>query len=464
MQAWKKALAIALGLSLPLPAMAATGVRLEPVEPGAKQVSVRITDAEKGDWYHLYVDDYFIGGRLIRPEAEAGLRIFKLPDNVQVKNGTQVRVEMAKANSSDYLSDRLTVGQKDNHPAPSPAPTPEKPPTRTVGDKLKATYPASARPGERVIPKIFLMDANGVEMDVSASALYSHTGPIAPNTFRNGSFAVDANAKDGDVVRLAIILGQDKVDVEVVVKGQGVSPSPNPPVGQPNQSMLSAESGAVNSAHEVTLATDIPQGATSASLMVRYKDNSAAQVSSELKDVAAFLKTGKGALAMFANQAGGVSYSLLFKDAAGKIIKDVPFGYYFGTNPLGNGQARMTIGLRTMRVGSHFATLDQAPFIRDHRTFVPLRALAEAFGASVVYNDADQTITIQQGDRQLRMTIGKKEYQVGGKTQTVDVAPYLTAGGRTMVPVRFAAEGLGYGLDVRFDGNGLTDHIIFKRA
>lgn len=121
----------------------------------------------------------------------------------------------------------------------------------------------------------------------------------------------------------------------------------------------------------------------------------------------------------------------------------------------------MTIGAKTMQVNDGRVPLDAAPLIRDDRTFVPLRALAQAFGAEVHYDAKTRKITVRQADKRLEMTVGSKSYRADGVTGAMDVAPFIVKeAGRTMVPVRFASQALGYRVDVETKG-GLTDRVIF---
>ena len=59
------------------------------------------------------------------------------------------------------------------------------------------------------------------------------------------------------------------------------------------------------------------------------------------------------------------------------------------------------------------------------------------------------------------MTIGSAAYTVNGTEKTADVAPFIS-GGRTMVPVRFAAEAFGSKVIPTYDENGATADVLFK--
>lgn len=110
-------------------------------------------------------------------------------------------------------------------------------------------------------------------------------------------------------------------------------------------------------------------------------------------------------------------------------------------------------------------TMDVAPFIRDGRTFVPVRFIAEQLGAEVSFTQNAQglteTVTLTRPDKTVTMTIGSTTITVvkDGKTTTVtsDVAPFIESG-RTVLPFRALAEAMGatvnYGMNA--DNTGVA--------
>lgn len=101
----------------------------------------------------------------------------------------------------------------------------------------------------------------------------------------------------------------------------------------------------------------------------------------------------------------------------------------------------------TVRVRGEAVAMDQAPILGNGRTMVGLRAVAEAMGATVGWEQETGTVTVSLGSRDVIVRIGTNEVVVREHGQVVsvidsDVAPAI-AGGRTMVPVRVVAESLG---------------------
>jgi len=87
-------------------------------------------------------------------------------------------------------------------------------------------------------------------------------------------------------------------------------------------------------------------------------------------------------------------------------------------------------------------TYDVMPVIENGRTLVPMRAIFEALGAKIEWDDATKTVTGTKGDVSVVLTIGNTAAKVSGKEVTLDV-PAKILSDRTMVPVRFISESLG---------------------
>jgi archaellum component FlaF (FlaF/FlaG flagellin family) len=99
---------------------------------------------------------------------------------------------------------------------------------------------------------------------------------------------------------------------------------------------------------------------------------------------------------------------------------------------------------------------DQPPIIQNGRTLVPLRAIFEAMGATVSWNEKSQTVTAVKGNTTVVMIIGNKTMTKNGAKITLDVPPQIL-NGRTLVPARAVAE--SFGAKVDWDGNTQTVKI-----
>ncbi|MDF2679256.1 MAG: copper amine oxidase [Brevibacillus sp.] len=89
---------------------------------------------------------------------------------------------------------------------------------------------------------------------------------------------------------------------------------------------------------------------------------------------------------------------------------------------------------------------DQKPVIRESRTLVPIRPIAESLGFDVDWNEKTRTVTINKGTNNVRLVVTQKIAKKNGQTINLDV-PAQIINQRTMVPVRFIAEALTYNVN-----------------
>ena len=103
------------------------------------------------------------------------------------------------------------------------------------------------------------------------------------------------------------------------------------------------------------------------------------------------------------------------------------------------------IGDITVKVnGKTIRFPDQSPVVQNERTLVPVRFVAEALGYDVAWNQADNSAVIDDG--KIVLYIGKKTAKIDGKSVTLDVASTVIHN-RTMVPLRVVAETLNCSVD-----------------
>lgn len=93
---------------------------------------------------------------------------------------------------------------------------------------------------------------------------------------------------------------------------------------------------------------------------------------------------------------------------------------------------------------------DVAPIIENSRTMLPARFVAEKLGASVVWDDINQKVTIANGKAVIEIFIGSSTARVNGEEKALDT-PAFIRDSRTYTPVRFICEELG--ADVEWDAD-----------
>lgn len=86
-------------------------------------------------------------------------------------------------------------------------------------------------------------------------------------------------------------------------------------------------------------------------------------------------------------------------------------------------------------------SFDVPPQIIEGRTLLPLRAIFEALGLEVGWDDVTKIITGTTEGKEIILKLDSKEAKVNGINKTLDV-PARVINGRTLVPVRFIAESL----------------------
>lgn len=100
----------------------------------------------------------------------------------------------------------------------------------------------------------------------------------------------------------------------------------------------------------------------------------------------------------------------------------------------------------TVTVNGENLTFDSEPIIQNDRLLVPMRAIFEALGADVSWNDSSKTASAVLGKTGLEITVGANELYKNGSKIVLD-APAVIAKDRTLVPIRAVSEGLGADVD-----------------
>jgi acetyl esterase/lipase len=116
----------------------------------------------------------------------------------------------------------------------------------------------------------------------------------------------------------------------------------------------------------------------------------------------------------------------------------------------------LRIGEPTITVNGREEPIDEngtVPVMQNDRTLLPARAVVEAMGGTAQWDAATRTVTLTLGGTAIRMVIGSGTLHLNETPQTMDAPPAIM-NGRTMLPIRFVAEGFGY--DVDWDGAART--------
>ena len=339
-------------------------------------------------------------------------------------------------------------------------------------------------------PDVDVYDKNGVKKAATGTVKFSYSG-LGVAKFTNAgqiTFKDDSDYAGKEVVVSVVVnnkyaasttltigaeaaalkfadatgsVGSDaKVNVQIVdLNGNATA------IGEANAYELAVQSAVV---------TERPEGA-----------NVTVDASAITDAAATFLKEGKGTISVVSNKEGTVkanvvvkltSVNAVDKDGISYTGKDgnKPYTFYLSGVATVNFGAKQTvstdkktvtfiIGNTTFVANGASHTADVAPYVANGRTFIPVRAFAEATGAKVEYDAATQVITITGENLNAQMTIGSNVLTVNGQTTVMDTAAAVTAEGRTVLPVRFAGQALGYGFEVAYGANGAVSSVtMFK--
>lgn len=107
------------------------------------------------------------------------------------------------------------------------------------------------------------------------------------------------------------------------------------------------------------------------------------------------------------------------------------------------------IGNTSVTTSTESITMDVAPYIKNERTYVPVRYLAYTLGVpkeGVTWEQETKRVGITKNETDITLTIGSTVMLVNQVPVQMDVAPELT-NGRTMLPARWVAEALGAEVD-----------------
>ena len=109
-----------------------------------------------------------------------------------------------------------------------------------------------------------------------------------------------------------------------------------------------------------------------------------------------------------------------------------------------------------MKFNDDILGFDEPPIIEDGSTLVPMRFLFEQMRADVVWDSETQTATATIDNKAVTFSIDNVNARINNKSAKMDV-PARLVNGKTMVPLRFLLENMGY--DVDWDADSRTAMI-----
>ena len=145
-------------------------------------------------------------------------------------------------------------------------------------------------------------------------------------------------------------------------------------------------------------------------------------------------------------------------DFSSKVTKNITLYAKWESIDNAKNQIIFEIGKKEATVFGETKMNDVAPIIRNNRSFIPTRFVAESLGANVDWDDATKKVIITKDDIKIVITIGSDAATVNDETVMLDY-PAFIENDRTYTPIRFVAEKLNCFVD--WDGDKQT--IIIEK-
>jgi sugar lactone lactonase YvrE len=102
----------------------------------------------------------------------------------------------------------------------------------------------------------------------------------------------------------------------------------------------------------------------------------------------------------------------------------------------------LQIGSKSAYIDNTRVELDEAPFTENGRTLVPFRFIGEALNAEILWDSNQKKASYILDGNRVDVVVGSTTAYLNGKEVTLDVPPMIK-NGRTFVPIRFVTEALG---------------------
>lgn len=115
------------------------------------------------------------------------------------------------------------------------------------------------------------------------------------------------------------------------------------------------------------------------------------------------------------------------------------------------GKIELTLNKSTMIVNDKEIPIDPgkdtAPFLKSGRTLLPIRAIAEAIGATINWNGQEKMVDIFYNNKSIQLYLIKGTSKINYKDESAMEVPPQIVNGRTMLPIRYIVENLDLKID-----------------
>lgn len=155
-------------------------------------------------------------------------------------------------------------------------------------------------------------------------------------------------------------------------------------------------------------------------------------------------------------QASDTSDDIFYQELA-KLLNEQDFTNYFG-------KMELQIGNNKLTNDGEIQILDVVPEVVNDRTMLPIRAVAEAAGATVEWIQETATVSIESAyGNEINCSIGSDRITINNTTSDLDASPYIKAG-RTYLPLRAVSEALELEVGWNADDSMITLTAPYQTA
>ena len=334
-----------------------------------------------------------------------------------------------------------------------------------VAKSLKLEYDTETVGLGKTMPKadVYFLDDKGVKKPAKGVNLGYNGYAVQSFNFNDGSFVVKNDEKYlGTKITVTAVAERQNlvsiVELNVAQDGRGLKFATNSGViGTNNQVDFQIIDGAGKSVGIDNVST--------VNAIVLSSSNKEAKVSANFSTGDVEADKGTGKLFVTSDKPTTAEIQVFVRDNRNQYYAST-LTYTFsetGKNANINRFVVMSIGSNMANVNNSNVSLEAAPIVKSNRTFVPLRVIAEAFGAEVGYDEKTKKVTVKSEGNTLELTQDDKKLMINDKEKLMDVAPFVS-NARVMVPVRFVAEELGFKVTaIRDAQRGGTSSVVFSR-
>ena len=353
-----------------------------------------------------------------------------------------------------------------------------------VVDHATISYPYAnyALGAKTAVPTVKLVDKAGVVKDANKGACdYSYAG-VGVVEFKDGqiTFSNDKDYAGEEVTVSVVVSGRYAASTKLTIGAKAASINFADAQGQAAKDIKVTGQLVDLNGNNVALSNTDKVEVQSAVVISRPEGAIVAVDTDDFNYKNEFRNKGIANIVVTSNKEGTVQVNLVVEvtTKVEKVVKgetqlvdDVYYVAGVATVAVGettadvedaNDIVTFIIGSSTFIANNKATTSDVAPYIVDGRTFIPVRAFVEATGATVEYDAVTQVVTIKGDGIDAQMTIGSNILTVNGETVVMDTAAAIKDG-RTVLPVRYAGQAIGYDFECAYGANGaVTAVTMFK--